>query len=144
MTPGVTGLKRQRTRCLNKTGLVGWTSDAENNSTAQDPGGEDKELRMQGFKQFQIPKFKFQNEQVQIPKRTPAASKRSLRSDANKSGVMGGLTPVRFFPTHRRGISSSISDSASTRLGRPQVPVHANTSKVRCTASSSTSSIEGV
>ena len=64
MTPGVTGLKMTKPAAYNRTGSVGWTSDAENNSTAQDPGGEDKELRMQGFAQFQIPKrtkFKFQN-----------------------------------------------------------------------------------
>ena len=144
MTPGVTGLKMTKPAAYNRTGSVGWTSDAENNSTAQDPGGEDKELRMQGFAQFQIPSSNSKTNKVQIPKRTPAASKHSLSSDASKSGVMGGLSPMRFFPTHHRGISSSISDSASTRLGRPQVPVHANTSKVRCTASSSTSSIEGV
>jgi len=55
MTPGVTGLKMTKPAAYNRTGSVGWASDAENNSTAQDPGGEDKELRMQGFAQFQIP-----------------------------------------------------------------------------------------
>ena len=88
--------------------------------------------------QIQIPSSNSKTNKVQIPKRTPAASKPSLSSDASKSGVMGGLSPMMFFPTHRRSISGSISDSASTRLGRPQVPVHANTSKSRCTTSSST------
>ena len=67
MTPGVTGLKMTKPAAYNKTGTAGWTSDAENNSTAQDPGGDDKEPRIPGSKQIQIPnsnsKFKFQNEQ---------------------------------------------------------------------------------
>ena len=63
MTPGVTGLKMTKPAAYNRTGSVGWTSDAENNSTAPDPGGEDKELRMQGFeKKISNFKFKFQNE----------------------------------------------------------------------------------
>ena len=75
MTPGVTGLKMTKPAAYNRTGSVGWTSDAENNSTAQDPGGEDKELRMQGFAQFKF--------QVQIPKRTKFKFQNARQRQAN-------------------------------------------------------------